>query len=204
MSELVYEEGDATCFPEVKGTRQAPVVIAHCVNDLGKWGKGFVLPLRLKYPMVKDGYKAWASGRLADGMTAPDGLPGWFQGWSRPQQPMARGLMTWLSSDKLKVGQAQIMSAFSNIEPYYVANLCGQKGIYSAWNPKPFSYEGLSEALTKLRQWIVWISPTNHRMAEVRCPKIGAGLARGDWGKIEAILKRELVDHGIRVTVLTL
>lgn len=31
-------------------------------------------------------------------------------------------------------------------------------------------------------------------------PKIGAGLANGDWMKIESIIKEELIDHGYDVT----
>ena len=38
MSEIVYVRGDAT-VPSVKGVK----VIAHVCNDIGGWGKGFVL-----------------------------------------------------------------------------------------------------------------------------------------------------------------
>ncbi|SOE07774.1 hypothetical protein SAMN06272765_8688 [Streptomyces sp. Ag109_G2-15] len=38
MSEITYVRGDAT-VPSVKGAK----VIAHVCNDIGGWGKGFVL-----------------------------------------------------------------------------------------------------------------------------------------------------------------
>ena len=43
--ELFYRTGDAT-LPQGRG----PGVIAHICNDLGQWGKGFVLPLGKRYP----------------------------------------------------------------------------------------------------------------------------------------------------------
>jgi hypothetical protein len=45
MSEINYVRGDAT-VPSVKGVK----LIAHVCNDIGGWGKGFVLALSRRWP----------------------------------------------------------------------------------------------------------------------------------------------------------
>jgi hypothetical protein len=40
--------------------------------------------------------------------------------------------------------------------------------------------------------------------ATVHMPRIGAGLAGGDWGKISRIIEDELAGKGVEVTVYTL
>lgn len=47
-----YVIGDATA-PEVPG----PKIVAHVCNDVGAWGKGFVLSLRAKYPDAERAYR---------------------------------------------------------------------------------------------------------------------------------------------------
>jgi O-acetyl-ADP-ribose deacetylase (regulator of RNase III) len=46
--------GDATS-PQAKG----PKVIAHICNDLGGWGKGFVLAISKKWPQPERDYRDW-------------------------------------------------------------------------------------------------------------------------------------------------
>ncbi|MYY85412.1 MULTISPECIES: macro domain-containing protein [unclassified Streptomyces] len=54
MSEITYVRGDATA-PFGKG----PKLIAHVCNDLGGWGKGFVLALSRRRPEPEKAYRAW-------------------------------------------------------------------------------------------------------------------------------------------------
>ncbi|MGW0883654.1 macro domain-containing protein [Streptomyces sp. NPDC002671] len=58
MSEISYVRGDAT-VPSVKGAK----VIAHVCNDLGGWGKGFVLALSRRWPEPEAAYRAWHRDR---------------------------------------------------------------------------------------------------------------------------------------------
>ncbi|MFF8731359.1 macro domain-containing protein [Streptomyces sp. NPDC015171] len=58
MSEIMYVRGDAT-VPSVKGAK----VIAHVCNDLGGWGKGFVLALSRRWPEPEAAYRAWHRDR---------------------------------------------------------------------------------------------------------------------------------------------
>lgn len=36
-----------------------PAIICHCCNDKNKWGRGFVLALRAKYPASEKAYHDW-------------------------------------------------------------------------------------------------------------------------------------------------
>jgi len=54
MSEIQYIKGDAT-NPGARGVK----IIAHICNDLGKWGKGFVLAISKKWPHVRQEYLRW-------------------------------------------------------------------------------------------------------------------------------------------------
>jgi O-acetyl-ADP-ribose deacetylase (regulator of RNase III) len=61
MSEISYVRGDAT-VPSVKGVK----VIAHVCNDMGGWGKGFVLALSRRWPEPEKAYRAWHRERAAN------------------------------------------------------------------------------------------------------------------------------------------
>ncbi|MBK3580350.1 Appr-1-p processing protein [Streptomyces sp. MBT65] len=62
MGEINYVRGDAT-VPSVKGVK----VIAHVCNDIGGWGKGFVLAVSRRWPEPEKEYRAWHRGRAANG-----------------------------------------------------------------------------------------------------------------------------------------
>ncbi|MFJ9814943.1 macro domain-containing protein [Streptomyces sp. NPDC101151] len=61
MSEITYVRGDATA-PSVKGVK----VIAHVCNDIGGWGKGFVLALSKRWPEPEAAYRAWHRHRAGN------------------------------------------------------------------------------------------------------------------------------------------
>lgn len=54
MSEITYVRGDATA-PFGKGVK----LIAHVCNDLGGWGKGFVLAVSRRWPEPEAAYRRW-------------------------------------------------------------------------------------------------------------------------------------------------
>jgi O-acetyl-ADP-ribose deacetylase (regulator of RNase III) len=58
MSEITYIRGDATA-PSGKGVK----LIAHVCNDLGGWGKGFVLALSRRWPEPEKAYRVWHRDR---------------------------------------------------------------------------------------------------------------------------------------------
>ena len=58
MTTIRYVKGDAT-QPQAKGNK----VIAHVCNDLGGWGKGFVLAVSKRWPEPEAAYRAWHRDR---------------------------------------------------------------------------------------------------------------------------------------------
>ena len=94
-----------------------------------------------------------------------------------------------------RLGQVQ----FVQVQPgLSVANIIGQSGIRSASNPTPIRYDSLREGLGRVRAQALEDDATVHM------PRIGAGLAGGDWQIISAIIEDELCFHGVNVTVYDL
>ncbi len=54
--------GDAT-----RPVGTGPCVITHVCNDLGRWGKGFVLALSDAWPEAERRYRRWYAGETTDG-----------------------------------------------------------------------------------------------------------------------------------------
>lgn len=76
-----------------------------------------------------------------------------------------------------------------------VANMVAQHGYKNKDNPVPLVYEALRECLSKVKKFAIKNNATVHM------PKIGCGLAGGDWGKIEQIIIQELCNYGVPVYV---
>lgn len=58
MQKINYLKGDATT-PQAKGNK----IIAHVCNDLGGWGKGFVLAISNKWDEPEKRYRQWHRDR---------------------------------------------------------------------------------------------------------------------------------------------
>jgi hypothetical protein len=138
--------------------QQNPILVAHCCNDIGAWGAGFVLALSKFNPLPEQLYKLWANEQRQF----------WAQmGGPPPKQilPLGRSLTVPLDKDSIQPS-------------LWVANIIGQRGIRrdQQGNP-PIRYsalhKGLQEAVNETcndgRAWRLW------------APKMGAGLAGGDW-----------------------
>jgi O-acetyl-ADP-ribose deacetylase (regulator of RNase III) len=57
MAKISHKRGDATA-PEGVG----PKVIVHICNDIGAWGKGFVMALSRRWPAPEAEYRKWHRG----------------------------------------------------------------------------------------------------------------------------------------------
>ncbi|WP_230679619.1 hypothetical protein, partial [Streptococcus pneumoniae] len=53
--------------------RRNPIVIPHVCNDIGAWGKGFVVGLGVTYPITKESYLAWHRGEILSHTHYPGG-----------------------------------------------------------------------------------------------------------------------------------
>ena len=154
--EILYIKGDATA-PIGSGVK----VITHICNDIGGWGKGFVLALSKKWKMPEEAYRQW-----------------------------------YKSQEEFTLGAVQ----FVNVEnKLYVANMIGQQGIYKNTNGlPPIRYEAVRQCLKKVALFAM------EQKASIHMPRIGCGLAGGKWEVIEQIIKEELIDKEIAVTVYDL
>ncbi|MGW7597179.1 Appr-1-p processing protein [Streptomyces antimycoticus] len=83
-------------------------------------------------------------------------------------------------------------------ENLWVANMIGQHGIRRAGGRPPIRYEAIEEALGRLAEYTVNLK------ASVHMPRIGAGLAGGDWSRIEPLIEKQLCEQGVDVTVYDL
>ncbi|MFG2332961.1 macro domain-containing protein [Streptomyces sp. NPDC048604] len=62
MTGIMYVRGDASA-PQGKGVK----IIAHVCNDLGGWGKGFVLALSRRWPEPEAAFRRWHRERARNG-----------------------------------------------------------------------------------------------------------------------------------------
>ncbi len=154
MAEITYIKGDATC-PQAKGIK----IICHVCNDMGGWGKGFVLAVSRRWEKPEAEYRAWH----------------------------ARG-----KQDGFSLGAVQ----FVQVEPYiWIANMVGQRGIKRGGSGSPIRYEAVAVCLKQ-------VAVKAHELgASVHMPRIGCGLADGEWSKVEPLIEEHLCEAGIAVTV---
>lgn len=157
---LNYVVGDAT---QPQGT--GPRILVHVCNDIGAWGRGFVLALSKRYRQPEAAFKTWAAGKT-----------------DQPYQ----------------LGEVQFVDVGDGLR---VANLIGQHDIARKNRPTetpPVRYEAIQEGLARVRR------EAQHLGASVHMPRIGAGVAGGDWAVIERIIAEELAARGVPVTVYDL
>jgi O-acetyl-ADP-ribose deacetylase (regulator of RNase III) len=152
-----YTKGDAT-----KPKGQDPRIIVHVCNDIGGWGRGFVLALSKRWKGPEQEYREWSKGR--------------------GQIPFALGQVQFVSVD----------------EELWVANLIGQRGTGKKAGLAPVRYDAIREGLSKVAEF------AKQHSASVHMPRIGTGLAGGDWEKIQTLVEQELVSPGVAVTVYDL
>ena len=166
---ITYLSGDATRPVDTGGPR----IICHVCNNIGKWGRGFVLALRERFPCAEAAYHMWHRGVDLHGST-----------------------MKWPKAFEL--GNISVVPQGSILERdrIHVANMIAQHGIYpdKAGNP-PIRYDALNSCLHQLRD------AAKQENATVHMPRIGCGLAGGEWSKVETLIISNLVDHNIDVYV---
>jgi len=157
LAPLLFVRGDATA-PEGEGAK----IIAHVCNDIGAWGKGFVVALSRRWPQPEAAYRRWF-GAASD---AGFGL-----------------------------GAVQLVQ----VEPStWVANMIGQHGIRRGASGPPIRYEAIAECLRRVA------GMAQELQASVHMPRIGCGLAGGEWSRIERLAHQQFCDQGVPVTVYDL
>lgn len=164
-----YLVGDA-CEPQGEG----PKIIAHVCNDIGGWGRGFVLSLSRKWPQPERVYRRWY--RYQENMVIDPELSAQTIGIP------------------LKLGEVVFVYVHDAKDPTqstHVANMIGQHGVMVQDGIPPIRYDALERCLEH-------VATVAQRLnASVHMPRIGCGLAGGKWTEIEPIIDRALVRKGI-------
>jgi len=149
-----YKTGDATA-PIGSGNK----IIVHVCNDIGAWGRGFVVAISKRWAEPERRYRAWHKGE--------------------EKHPFA-------------LGEVQLVQVSDSI---WVGNLIGQRDIREFNGGPPVRYEAMREGL----QQVAIEAKRLH--ASVHMPRIGCGLAGGDWNLVGKIVEEELANVGVPVTV---
>lgn len=87
-----------------------------------------------------------------------------------------------LTEEGYILGNVQYVPVENNI---IVANMIAQHGVKTMSNEPPIRYNELRVALQKV------FKEAKRQKATVHMPRIGAGLAGGDWSVIENIIEQE-------------
>lgn len=131
--------------------------IAHVVNDVGLWGRGFTASLDNVSYVPRLVYRAWAA-----------------QGHGQPPFVLGQNRMAWPERTTC------------------VVHMLAQHGV--GRGAVRLDYDALDSCLTQLAYapaaWTVVM------------PKIGSGLAGGDWNKIEAAILRAFPTRDVYVYTL--
>lgn len=121
--------------------------------------------------------------------------------WPEPEQSFRRWFATRdtpgapAGTPPFELGAVQLVS----VEPFlWVANLIGQRDLVDGPDGPPIRYEAIEEGLATLADEVDAMGGSVHM------PRIGCGLAGGEWDRIEPIIERTLIERRIDVTVYDL
>jgi hypothetical protein len=171
--ELTIIEGDAT-NPQTVYNKEI-VVIPHCCNNKGGWGKGFVLALSKKWPEPERVYREFIKSN---------------------QYEKDNHFHTMAEQDMLgKTVHAKIDNHL------VVANMIGQDGIVSEDNPKPVKYWALANAMREVVAYIELIKMQTSNRVVIHAPKFGSDLAGGNWDFIMELIREIWIENGIDVVI---
>ena len=85
---------------------------------------------------------------------------------------------------------------FVAVEPtIWVANMIGQRGIKRGSSGPPIRYDAVARCLAAVAV------KAGELDASVHLPRIGCGLAGGEWSAIEPLIEQHLIAAGVPVTV---
>lgn len=165
---ITYCQGDAS-DPRSPGNR----IIAHVCNDIGAWGRGFVLSLTQRWPKSEQMYRRWYQEQ-EQCLVNPD-----LSMTVKIGQPMKLGNVQYVRVDTREEG--------TRIVHTYVANMVGQTGIMAHGGTPPIRYDALRECLEHVAFFAQCLDGTT-----VHMPRIGCGLAGGKWSEVERIVQETL------------
>lgn len=151
-----HVNGDASKAQYARGQK----IIAHVCNDMGRWGKGFVMAITDTWGK-KPGklYRRWHKAGAEEGFA---------------------------------LGRVQLITLSDKLA---LANIIGQNGIKTSSKGPPVRYEAIQLGLDAV---CLHAREVN---ASVHMPRIGSGLAGGDWARIELIVEAMAIKHAVDIYV---
>lgn len=180
MKAITYLKGDATVPRFVNG---ATTVICHCCNAFGGWGRGFVIPLGLKYPQAKIDYINFCRP---------------YQTSNVKRNELMGSVCLSKVNDNLYVANLIGQYYYSKNQRDYSQTFGVEPEFLPTQNGRFVSYDSIRLGFRKL------VSLMNEVKFSVQMPKMGCGLAGGDWKIIEKIIIAELCSNDIEVTIYEL
>ena len=106
----------------------------------------------------------------------------------------------WFKGGKPKLGDVQFVGVDANT---VIANMIGQEGIH----PKKVNGKEIPPIRYKaLEQCLRFVSDSAKKLGipSVHMPRIGCGLAGGEWSRVENIINSTLIKDGVSVYVYDL
>jgi hypothetical protein len=76
-----------------------------------------------------------------------------------------------------------------------VANMVAQRGTRRGSSGPPIRYDALAACLGQVAARALELKASTHM------PRIGCGLAGGQWAKVEPLIQEQLCSRGVAVTV---
>lgn len=179
MKSIKYLSGDATIPFE---TDSAATVICHCCNAFGGWGRGFVVPLGMRFPKAKNDYVEFCTP--------------YQESNDKRNELMGKVCLSKVGN---KVFVANIIGQY-----FYSKNQRGikdQVGVDSRFLPIDGRFVSYDSIRMGFRELVFLMNGIDFI---VQMPKMGCGLAGGNWEIIEEIIVEELCVNNIQVNVYEL
>ena len=101
----------------------------------------------------------------------------------------------WSRKPDFKLGEVQFVKVAGDL---VVGNMIGQEGVGFTNGIPPIRYEAVDKCLKKVAETAIKYK------ASVIAPRLGSGLAGGDWNKIEALIVENLCKKDIDVYIYEL
>jgi O-acetyl-ADP-ribose deacetylase (regulator of RNase III) len=165
-----YVTGDAT-----EPIGDGPKIIMHCCNDVGMWGKGFVLALSEKWPQAEKEYRAWFERGFCHNIDTGNAT--------------------------FHLGCVQLVDLENDL---YVANIIGQRGIkiqtIGGQEFPPIRYEALQEGFARVRVAAKELEASVH-CPMLGCGLAGGKWSGGNGDTVSSLICEQLTSKGVDVTV---
>jgi O-acetyl-ADP-ribose deacetylase (regulator of RNase III) len=172
---IKYLKGDAT-NPIDNKTK----VIVHICNDVGGWGKGFVMAISKRWKLPEAEYRNWFKSKEVENTETVK-----FERLESRDK--------YSNEKQFELGNVQFVKATEDI---WIANIIAQRDIKANKDGlPPIRYSFVSESLERVRQF------AEKNNASIHMPRIGCGLAGGQWTEIEEIVNDNLIAYDIETFV---